>query len=214
MPVFFILSQTFGKLSAQNGIAIQFLLPNHAPTISVSAGDRPLCRPAQHLAPKTYDKETSRGRGIERAGCGLEQVVPQFVVELGPGGAGFVPGTLAARLAEPLSQRRRRFARSLGIRTARAPAGRRFRAPRRAVLRNFESYLAEQNHLGPQNAPQLLQNPGRLFFRRVRFSRVAADFRRRPRHPRRRPRQIRQRPRPRLCRRQFVLPRRLFPAGH
>jgi hypothetical protein len=41
MPVFFILSQTFGKLSAQNGIAIQFLLPNHAPAISVSAGDWP-----------------------------------------------------------------------------------------------------------------------------------------------------------------------------
>jgi len=67
--------------------------------ISVSAVGRPLCRPAQHLGLKTYDKETSRGRGIGRAGCGHEQVVPQFVVELGPGGAGFVPGTLAARLA-------------------------------------------------------------------------------------------------------------------
>src|SRR5208283_2969171 len=84
-----------------------------------------LCQPTQHLGPKTYDKETSRGRGIERAGCGLEQVVPQFVVELGPGGAGFIPGTLAAQLAESVSQCRRHFARSLRIRTARAPPGRR-----------------------------------------------------------------------------------------
>ena len=52
-----------------------------------------------------------------------EKIVPQPLVDLGPGGAGIVPGTLAARLAEPVSQRRGRAARSFGIRTARAAAG-------------------------------------------------------------------------------------------
>src|SRR5207249_12164195 len=50
----------------------------------------------------------------------------QPLVDLEPGSAGALSTAFPARLAKPLSQRRRRAARSLGLRTARPPAGPRF----------------------------------------------------------------------------------------
>ena len=50
----------------------------------------------------------------------------------------------------------------------------------RAVLHDFEAYLADQKHLVPSARAGIAQKSRRVFFRRVRFSRIAADFRGRP----------------------------------
>ena len=161
----------------------------------------------------TYDKKTIVGRGIERAGGGFEQARSQPVVDVEPGGAGFVPGTVAARLAEPVSQRRGHFARGVGLRTARAFAGSGFPGARPRRAAKFRVVSQRDEHVGAQERAGTAPESGRLFFRRVRFPRVAADFGGRPRHPVGRPHQIRERPRSRLCGHQPVLPRGLFPAG-
>src|SRR5271168_2207207 len=84
---------------------------------------------------QTYDKKTFDGRGIERTGRRLEQVVAQHLEVLGSGGAGFLLRTDAARLAEYVSQPRRRAARGVGSGTACAVAGQfiRLARPRRAA---------------------------------------------------------------------------------
>ena len=68
----------------------------------------------------------------------------------------------------------------------------------RQVLAEFRRLSAGQEHLGPATCRRAPAEPGRLFQRRIRLSRNAADRRRRPGNPRRRPRQIRQRPGHRL----------------
>src|SRR5665213_687970 len=81
-------------------------------------------------------EETVDGRRTERTDCRPQPIVAQPLVELEPGGAGFVSAAFAARLAESLAQRRGRPPRSFRIRTARASAGaglcrpRPWRAPR------------------------------------------------------------------------------------
>ena len=93
-----------------------------------------------------------------------EQTGAQSLVDLEPGGAGNFPGTFAARLAESLSQRRGRAARSFRLRTARALAGSEFR--RSACGRccsDFDAYLNDKNTWCHQNAPQLHKNPVAYF---------------------------------------------------
>ena len=127
---------------------------------------------------------------------------------------GNFPGTLPARLAEPLPQCRGGPARSLRIRTAHAAAGSGFCANGCvSVLKAFDAYMNEKDTWASQHAPHLSAKSGRLLFGRVRLSRNAAHRGRRAGHSGGRPREVRQRPRTRLCRHQPVLPRRLFPAG-
>jgi hypothetical protein len=82
---------------------LKILLPNGAIAVN------PLRRSNQGI--KSYDKKTFDGRGTQRTGRGLEQVVAQHLVVLGSGGAGFLLRTHPARLAEYVSQSRRRAAR-------------------------------------------------------------------------------------------------------
>src|SRR5450631_4117413 len=95
---------------------------------------------------------------------------------LGSGGAVLVPGTFAARLDKSFSQRRRRFAGGVGLRTARAFAGRRSSEARQGGLERFPCLSRGQKHLVSSPRAGTAQTSRRLFFRRVRFSRIAADF--------------------------------------
>ena len=63
------------------------------------------------------------GAELNELVAGLNKLAHNLVVDVEPGGAGFVPGTVAARLAKPVSQRRGHFARGVGLRAARAFAG-------------------------------------------------------------------------------------------
>ena len=144
---------------------------------------------------------------------GPEPAGPESVVDLEPGSAGNLPGTVAARLAESLPQRGGDPARGVGLRAAGAAAGpgfRRARARGAAAVRGLHERPA---HLGARARAGVAGQPGGVFLGGVRLSRDAADRGRRPGHAGRGPRQVGQRPGHRLCRHQPVLPGRLFPAG-
>ena len=119
--------------------------------------------------------------------AGLKKLSRNLWWMLGSGGAGFVPRAFAARLAESVSQRRGRVARGVGLRTARAPAGRRFCRPRPGRAAAISSVSRTTKHLGPPARARAAQKSRRVFFRRVRLPRIAADFRGRPGHSGRRP---------------------------
>ena len=74
----------------------------------------------------------------------------------------------------------------------------------------FRHYLARERHLRKNRPGQRDREAGRLFFRRVRLSRIDSELLRRPRHSRRRSLQVGQRSRSEFRRDRIALPARLL----
>jgi hypothetical protein len=127
------------------------------------------------------------GAELNELVAGLNKLSRNLLVVLGPGGAGLVPRAFAARLAKPFHNAVAvlREVSEYELRVHLQEPG--FAARVRRCCADFEAYLNEQEHLVPPERAGAAQKSGRLFLRRVRFSRIAAHFGGRPRHSRGRP---------------------------
>ena len=135
------------------------------------------------------------------------------MVDVEPGGAGCVRGTVAARLAKPVPQCRGGAARAFRRGTAGEAARRGVQRPRAGGTPAVRRLSRCDRHMGGGARAPLGQAAGGLLQRGVWLSRDAANRGRRAGDVGRRPRQVSQRPWPGICRDQSVLPGGLFSAG-